>query len=145
MATDQNNRNFFATAKDKANELLAQPHIGADVKTLIKDLTLSAENFRDFSEQASGLGADVRVMKRRLEAMRGNNKAAAAKMQDLRKTILSIAMELEVINIEATKIAKRYTPEVPDGACAARIQEAAKKVVAVVSQLASNLPAFPDE
>lgn len=133
-------RRFFASCVDRANEINAQTHVGADVKLLIAQLIQVAETFRELIDAKGGQSGDVRVARAKLSEAKQVSKRQEDDLSEMRKMILSLATEIEMVNVDAGQIIKRKAniKEHPDAEAAHRIQAAAKRITDVVLHLSKK-------
>jgi regulator of replication initiation timing len=106
-----------------------------------------AEAFKDFATEASGQTADLRVMKKRLDQFKHEVKVTEDRLSDARRMVISLATEIEMIQVEAGHIKKRLasTPDSPDLASADRILALAGKVAVAATKMATGLKAPPKQ
>lgn len=140
MSEDQLLKSFYIDAHKRAEQILSEPHVGADVKSTLKDLLKIAEDFRHLLDHTSGQSADIRVMRKRFEAQRNEIRQQEERVEEVKRMVLMLATEVEVIQNEAGQIIKRAsTPNDPIASHATRIKTSAQKVVEVVMSLVKSL------
>jgi hypothetical protein len=132
--TEQSLKLAFTVAKEKALTVLGDSHTGADAKTSIKTLIQIVEAYRDLMVASTGVTADARVMKKRFEQSRSENNQLEEQLAAMKKQILALATEVEMLGVEAGQIMKRNADNAssPDHKAAERIMSSALRVVDVV-------------
>jgi hypothetical protein len=146
LSDDQMIRNFLINAKKNAAEVLAQPHIGDDVKSVIKDLLQICQNFQDVVGSNTSQSADVRVLKKKFDQAKSDVRAIDAKLTEAKQLMLSVASEAEVVIKETISILKRHqTPDTdPDFISGNKIRTASKKVIEAILKVTA-MPGAPPE
>lgn len=127
MSSDQG-RAFLLDARSRAAQVVNEPHVGADVKTLIKDLLQIAESFEAMVVQNSGQSSDVRVLRKKLDASKGEIRAAEAKSEAYKAYIVSLTSELKAISAE-TGILLKSDPAHPQGM---KLKAATQKMAEII-------------
>ncbi|GIL18419.1 MAG: hypothetical protein BroJett040_21700 [Oligoflexia bacterium] len=114
MVDDVVQKAFISKAKDQATGILAQPHIGAETKAIVKDLLTIIETYERQALESTGQSADVRLARKKLEQSKAETRAAEAKAESAKQLILSLIEDIKTINNETLSILKRHTPESAD-------------------------------
>jgi hypothetical protein len=129
-------------AKEKAEAVLSDSHTGADAKNSIQSLIKVADSFNSLISTATGATADARIIKKRLEQARFDNRILIQKWDESRKSVLAMATELEMLRVEADGIIKRNSanPSSPELGSANRIKASALRIIDVVKQFLSITP-----
>ncbi len=132
--TEQSLKLALTVAKEKAAVVLSDSHTGADAKTSITSLIRIAEAYRDLFSATAGLSADARLMKKRFDQSRSEKQTLEEQLAEMKKQILALATEVEMLGVEAGQIIKRnaHNPSSPDHGSAERIMSSALRVVDVV-------------
>ena len=146
MSDEQMIRNFLITAKKNAAEVLGQPHVGDDVKSVIKDLLQITQNFQDLNQGATSQSADVRVLKKRFDQAKAEIRASEARLVSAKQLMLAAASDAEVIVVETLNIVKRHqTPDTdPDFISGNKIKTAARKIIEAIVKI-NAMPSAPPE
>jgi hypothetical protein len=146
LSDDQMIRAFLATTKKNAAEVLGQPHVGDDVKSVIKDLLQICQNFQDLTGSATSQSADVRVLKKKFDQSKSDLRAIDAKLTAAKQLMLSVASEVEIVIKETISILKRHqTPATdPDFISGNKIRAASKKVIEAILKVTA-MPGAPPE
>jgi hypothetical protein len=146
LAEDQLGKNFLITAKKKAADVLGQPHVGDDVKEIIKDLLQVANSFQEVAVNSSSQSADVRVLKKRFDQAKAENRASEAKLESAKQLMMAVAKDAEVVVVETLSIAKRHqAPETdPDLISSSKIKAAARKIIEAIVKI-NAMPGAPPE
>ena len=131
-------RRFFVDAKERAAELLSQPHVGNDVRELVKDLLGVGESLVGLVDQSVGMSADARVIKRRMEQSRQETKVVEEKFANTKTSVLQLATEIETVSREVKNIkARTVLANDPNAASVQKIEASLSQIVKVVTTLAS--------
>ncbi len=128
MSSDQNYKAFLQDARGRADDVLAEVHIGADVKNLIKDLLQIAESLEGMMAANSGQSSDVRVLRKKLDASKGEIRAAETKAENLKGQIVGLATELKAISTE-TGVLLKADPAHPQGL---KLKASAQKMAEII-------------
>lgn len=126
---------FLSQTKEKANEILLQAHVGADIKGTIKDLLLVGDNFEKLIQSMTGQSSDSRILKKKLEQAKVESKAFEVNIESLKKVLLLIVDEVKKINVEAAQVIKRHEAkqsQAVDALSATRIKSATQKIIDVI-------------
>ena len=124
---------FLHETRRKATAVLAEEHIGADVKLVIESLFQICDSFEDLVAQSSGQSADSRMMKKKLDQAKADKKAVEMRVDALKKQVLTLIPEIKNIAGEAAGIAKRHgDPTDPDAGSAGKIKAATQKMAEIV-------------
>lgn len=130
---------FLNNARERASLVLNEEHIGADVKSVIKDLLQVSDSFSTLMVQNVGQSSDVRVLKKKFDQAKGEIRNLTTKLEAFKKAVLPIVDAIKVVSAESGEIAKRHATSTqdPDLQSAARIRAAAQQMVALIVQLGS--------
>lgn len=130
---------FLNNARERASLVLNEEHIGADVKSVIKDLLQVSDSFSTLMVQNVGQSSDVRVLKKKFDQAKGEIRDLTTKLEAFKKAVLPIVDAIKVVSAESGEIAKRHATlaQDPDLQSAARIRAAAQQMVALIVQLGS--------
>lgn len=138
MSGDQHTlKIFLSETRERANKVLNEEHVGADVRNVIKDLLQVADSFSTLMQENVGQSADVRVWRKKHDQVKAEARDLSAKMDAAKKAVQALVEEIKQVSAEAAIIAKRHdqSPQDPDLQSAARIRLAAQKMVALIVQL----------
>lgn len=132
----------LSEARKKADTVLSDSHTGAEAKASITTLLKIGEAYRDLLSANHGASADARVVKKRLDQAKSENRALEEKLATMHKSVLSLATEVEMLGVEAGQILKRNAahPTSPDHGSATRILTSAHRIIDVVVQLTKGTP-----
>ncbi len=128
---EQAMKSFIVDAKEKANAVLAQDHVGADVKIALKDLMQVCDSLQGVIAEMNNSSADSRLAKKKLEQARGETRAAEKQGEELRKVIMNLVNDIKAISGEANAILKRHPDDV-DGVSSKQILANAQSMVKVI-------------
>ncbi len=127
-------RAFMTRTREQADAILSAEHIGADVKSVIKDLIQVSQNIDQFMQLSSGQSADARVLKKKLEQAKADIKAAEAKQEALKQLLTTLIDEIKVISAESQALAKLVGAD-----AAAPGAQAVQKIRASVQKMAETI------
>ncbi len=138
MAHDQQTlKAFLSDTRTRAADVLDQPHVGADVKNVIRDLLQISDSFYSLLDQSAGQSADARVLKKKLDLAKTEMREVANKLEATKKTMMALVEEIKTVNTEVAQIVKRHeaTPQDLDIQSALRIKAVVQKMVGHIVQL----------
>ncbi len=136
---------FLASARERANGILGQTHIGADTISTVRDLLKSIESLEAQLQGSEGQGADVRLARKRAEQSRAEARAAEAKAaaaeakaEAARNLIFSLVEEFKGVNSEVNAILKRHPSDStdPDAVSANKMKAAIQRMSSVFAKSA---------
>ncbi len=139
MSDGSNIRAFMHEVREKADKITASPHIGADVKGVIKDLIKIGENFENVLQQSSGQSADSRVLKKKLDQAKQDMRGNETKLETVKTSIMAIIEELKIVGQESNALLKRFEANSPDAIQVTRIKTSTQKMAETVVQLTKLL------
>jgi hypothetical protein len=119
---------FLLDARKRADEILGALHVSAEVKELVKDLLHCAESLEAAVAANTGQSSDVRVLRKKLDASKGEIRAAETKAETLKAAIMTLAPELKSISSEAANILKADAAN----ASAAKIKASTQKLAEII-------------
>lgn len=122
---------FIVESKEKAQAVLIQDHVGADVKIAIKDLMQVCDTLQAALSEMNNSSADSRLAKKKLEQERALTRAAEKQGEELKKIIMSMTTDIKAVSAEANAILKRHPDDV-DGAAAKQILAGAQNMVKII-------------
>ena len=122
---------YLAETREKSSVIIGMEHIGADVRSNIKDLLKICENFQSLFDQISNQSADSRLAKKKLEQSKAETRAVENKFEDAKKMIMNMAGDIKTLSGEANAILKRHatTTDDADSQSAKQILNSAQSMV----------------
>ncbi len=137
MSEEQALKAFLNETRERANTVLQEEHIGADVKNVLRDLLKVSDSFHQLMQQSTGQSADTRVLKKKLDQSKAETRAVQAKLDGSKAMVVALTDEIKKVSSEAVQIAKRHeaTPDDPDAQGAGRIRSALQKMVSLIVQI----------
>jgi hypothetical protein len=119
---DDQNKQFISDTRKKAELVSNSAHISSDIKDIIKDLLVIADNFESLMSQSVGQSADSRVLKKKLDQSK-------LELNQVKKALAAIAGEIKTIGLESGNIIKSPATAV----------EAANKIKSAIQKIAETV------
>lgn len=124
----------LTTARTRAKELIGQAHVSVDVSDIVQDLLNMIMELERQLGSTDGQGADIRVLRSRLETANTELKRKDDAVTSFKKKFLDIVIaEIRNITAEVTKL------QGSDQASAEPVQASTKAISASLRTMIENL------
>lgn len=140
MSDAHNLKQRLSIAVQKADEVVNQTHVAADIKSIVREMRDIAEGFGHEMANTRDSSADTRFMKKKLDQAVKDHRSLELKIDDVKKAIGELVVELKTIGGEVGGILKRHDPSSGDDDCfaALKIKAATQKMAEIVVKLSSD-------
>ncbi len=139
MSDVANIRAFMHEVREKADQITSNSHVGADVKSVIKDLIQIGENLETVLQQSTGQSADSRVLKKKLDQAKQDMRGNEGKLETVKKSVMAIVEELKIVGQESNGLLKKFEAGSPEAGQVSRIKASTQKMAETVVQLTKLL------
>ena len=136
MDENQNLKQFLYEAKTRADSILTQDHVNAEIKKVIRDLLQIGQNYEAIKHQSQGASADSRVLKKKLDQAKSDLKVYETNLASAKNLVMKLVDEIKIVSSEAAVIFRSHgaDPKSTSYISAGKLKAAAQKMAELLVQ-----------